>query len=303
MEQWKPTARLSFKGARFAECALEVSALREVEQFQVLVTKTAQAIWRAENPDRERVPKGFDRATRLWVRALTAGSVVVELEERTDVHEQRLPLEPEPTYVDKAVCLLKDVYRRMEDGVLLPDGFPGALIEDYYRWGETLEGGESVEIDSPLGEPARLTGASRARLRRFAEARYEGPVDLTGEVLEADVRQQRFQIWPPGGTGVPVSFRSEQEDQVTLALRDHRSARLRVVGRGEYDTRGSLARVTSVDALHVVSGQARAYDPSVPPIEAVIDQLVREVPSAAWASVPDDLIENLDHYVYGTPKE
>jgi hypothetical protein len=44
-------------------------------------------------------------------------------------------------------------------------------------------------------------------------------------------------------------------------------------------------------------------DRSVPRIEDRIAELVRQVPPEAWDSLPDDLIENLDHYIYGTPKE
>ncbi|MBM3477385.1 MAG: hypothetical protein FJX75_29295 [Armatimonadetes bacterium] len=37
-------------------------------------------------------------------------------------------------------------------------------------------------------------------------------------------------------------------------------------------------------------------------IEEIMEELVGEVPEEAWKSLPDDLIENLDHYIYGIPK-
>jgi len=43
-------------------------------------------------------------------------------------------------------------------------------------------------------------------------------------------------------------------------------------------------------------------DTSVPPIVDRVREIMGRVPPEAWASVPEDLIENLDHYLYGTPK-
>jgi len=41
---------------------------------------------------------------------------------------------------------------------------------------------------------------------------------------------------------------------------------------------------------------------SVPAIVQRIRGIAGRVPTEAWDSLPQDLIENLDHYVYGTPK-
>lgn len=45
------------------------------------------------------------------------------------------------------------------------------------------------------------------------------------------------------------------------------------------------------------------YDPAAPRIEDVAAELGREVPPEEWAKVPDDLTDQLDHYIYGTPKK
>ncbi len=34
-----------------------------------------------------------------------------------------------------------------------------------------------------------------------------------------------------------------------------------------------------------------------------VDRLTTQVPEAAWQQVPTDLAQNLDHYLYGSPKE
>jgi hypothetical protein len=38
------------------------------------------------------------------------------------------------------------------------------------------------------------------------------------------------------------------------------------------------------------------------PIEEILRQLAAEVPREEWDRLPADLTDNLDHYLYGTPK-
>lgn len=53
------------------------------------------------------------------------------------------------------------------------------------------------------------------------------------------------------------------------------------------------------------------WDPTAPRIEDVAERLFADVPEEEWAKLPDgflpmcpnDLLDNLDHYIYGTPKK
>ena len=44
-----------------------------------------------------------------------------------------------------------------------------------------------------------------------------------------------------------------------------------------------------------------AFAPGVPAIWEIADELTRDIPPAAWGSLPRDLCDRLDHYIYGTP--
>lgn len=39
------------------------------------------------------------------------------------------------------------------------------------------------------------------------------------------------------------------------------------------------------------------------PIEAVLRSLAGDVPETEWQKLPSDLTEDLDHYLYGTPRK
>lgn len=300
--QWKEVVKLAFRGQRFEGHALDLTALGELSQFQKMVAETAKALWRAAHPDRERVPKGFQQRTRLCLRKIEEGSAVAPLEVFLEEPEHGELFPAEPVEVDEAIALAHQVFEALERDEPLPENFPKSLVPEYERWGQGLAEDETIELILPGKKPARLTQLSRRRLAGFAEASHQDQVDVTGEVMEADVRQGRFQIWLDEKTGVAVTFSPEQENDVTEALRQHRTLRLRVRGRGDFSPQGKLLRVNEVQQLQLQPAGDRPYDAAAPAIEDVLHDLARQVPQEDWRNLPPDLTDNLDHYLYGTPK-
>jgi len=128
-------------------------------------------------------------------------------------------------------------------------------------------------------------------------------LDITGEVLEADVRAGKFQLWTDGSNHVSVSFRKSEEADVTTALKDHRAVRVRVKGWGEIAPNGKLLRIVQIEELRIQPVSEVARRRRARPIEEIIRELAAEVPQAEWDRLPRDLTDNLDHYLYGTPRQ
>lgn len=305
--QWREIVSLRFKGERFRDHALDLSALSELSQFQKLVAETAKALWRAANPDRERLPRHFEQRTRLCLRKIEEGSAVAPLEvflEEPEPDQMDLWEEgpPEPKEVGEAVEMAYEVFEAIERDEPLPERFPKCLISEYTKWGQTLAVDEMVEFTpSNRAEPARVSMEHRQRLETYAERPYEDAVDIEGEVFEADVRQRRFQLRNGDQSVVTVSFTEQQEDVVTTALKGHRSLRLRAVGRGEYSSDGQLMRIMEVRSLDIIQSEGPEYDAASPPIEETLSSIASEVPQEEWDNLPPDLTDDLDRYLYGTP--
>jgi hypothetical protein len=302
-DEWKEVIRLRFNGDRFRGHALDLSALSELSQFQRIVAETAKALWRAANPDRERLPRHFEQRTRLCLRKIEDGSAVAPLEVEVEEPEQKELWEPEPTEIEDAISLAYEVFEAVERNQPLPDRFPTPLVSEYVKWGQSLAEDEEVELAPSGKRPARITRETRKRLATFADAPYEDATDVTGEMLEADVRQLRFPLWLDDRRAVAVAFNPDQEETVTTALRDHRSLRMRVVGRGQYAPSGQLQRIEQVESLEIVSVEPEVYDETAPSIEDQLASLAAEVDVQDWQQLPDDLTDDLDHYLYGTPRE
>lgn len=300
--KWKEVVRLTFKGERFRDHALDLRALSELSQFQKMVAETAKTLWRTANPDRERLPSHFEERVRLCLRRIEDGSATAPLEVFIEEQDQTTLWEPEPVEINEAVELAHDVFEAIGADAQLPERFPRALLPEYARWGQTLTDDEEVEMQVSEKKPAYLTLANRQKLEKFVETPHEDRVEIRGEVFEADVKKGRFQLWSGEDTAVTVVFTPEQEDQVTTALKEHKTARMFVKGSGEYSPQGKLLRVMQVDELRLSTSETH-YDKSARPIEDLLEELAREIPQEEWDKLPSDLNDNLDHYLYGVPKQ
>ena len=300
--KWKEVVKLTFKGERFRDHALDLQALSDLSQFQKMVAETAKTLWRAANPARERLPSHFEERVRLCLRRIEDGSATAPLEVFIEEQDQTSLWEPEPVEINDAVKLAHEVYEALGSDAPLPERFPRALLPEYARWGQSLGDDEAVEMQVSEKKPAYLTPAHRQKLEKFVETPHEDRVEISGEVFEADVKKGRFQLWSGEDTAVTVVFTPEQEDQVTTALKEHKTARMFVKGSGEYSPQGKLHRVLQVDELSLTTSEIH-YDKSARPIEDVLEELATEIPREEWDKLPNDLCDNLDYYLYGVPKQ
>lgn len=297
--QWKEVTRLHFKGERFRDHALDLTALGELRQFQTMVAETAKALWRKANPDRERLPRHFEDRTRLCLRRIEEGSAAAPLEVFIDEPEEPEFWEPEPVEVNEAIDLAYRVFDAVHEDTSLPDEFPKELLTEYAKLGHGLQDDEVMEFAPPGRSAAQVTARERERLSTLAEPPYEDMVDVTGHVLEADVRHRKFQIWIDDRTNVRVPFTEEQESEVTTALKDHKVLRMRIKGRGEFDPHGMLTSIIRLDSLDLVRNDGPVFDMSAPAIEDVISDIFKDVPDEEWDRLPPDLTDKLDYHLYG----
>ena len=275
--RWIRAVQLRFDGGRYAECALDAAALGEVLRFQRLVARTAKALWRRRNPDRE-PPPGFGERTALCLRGVEAGSTLVSL----DGPREALPLftalgQELPAELAGAADCVRNVYRSACEGAELPDETPTGLLPAYAQLGAALPDGETLAIVPREGPEARVTKEGRERLRALAEASCEETVEATGCVLEADVRRKRFQLWTGKRDKVTVGFSEEQEHAVVAALKEHASMRVRVRGPAISGPNGKPRRIARAELLESAREGAPLFDPDAHPAKKKIVRMSPDV--------------------------
>jgi hypothetical protein len=75
------------------------------------------------------------------------------------------------------------------------------------------------------------------------------------------------------------------------------------VENGTIRLEGSVILPEGAEVRVEVEGHAQKdSDPNAPEIEDVLRAIWADVPQEEWDRLPADLTDNLDHYIYGTPK-
>jgi hypothetical protein len=300
---WKDILWLSFSGDRVVKGALDLTALGSLSSFQRLFTETARAAFLAANPSRQRVPKGFEDATRLFLRRVEAGSAVARLELPPSPGQVALRFEDDGVedYVEKAADITLRAFDAIERDEQLPFEMAWETLASYGEFASSIPEDETITVSLPDRERARsITRATATKIDQRKLPPYEDAFDVVGEVLEVDIKKEKFQLWLNEKARLPLPFSASQESLVTGALRDHASIRLRARGRGRFAGDGELLQVIELAEISDTKATVEAQ-----PTRSLLEELLAisdSISDADRGRLPTNLAENLDGYLYGSPK-
>ncbi len=299
-EQTVELATLRFDGRRFAGHALDVECTQELLAYRTLVLECAKELWHRSHPDRVYLPRRFEEGFRLEFDRVEPGSAALPLRRVRDTAQGKLDFEDE---FDEAAALIDAAIAAAGRDDLLPDALPASVVPLFSRFGTTLRPDETLFVRSRRsGAESEYNALARQRLAEWVGPTFEDAVDLVGEVRMANVGPGAFKLQlPDGGPLIDGRFAGAHEAVVLEALKNHRSALLRVVGIAEFSTRDrQMRRMVRVDKVDVSPKAPLAYDENALPIWEELAAIGNSAPPGTWQTVPDDLSTRIDEVVYGT---
>lgn len=300
MQKHYPITTQKFNGERFKDHGLDLDVLPELIAYKTLLIETAKALWRAKNPDRERIKRNFEDGLKLKFYRIQPGSVAIPIEREYEVEESLFPAVRKPDELDEAAALLDEAMNAAAGDQLLPAGFPKNVIPFFDDLGKTLRDDESIEF-SPARGGAKIiyTREVRDRLLKRSANEYSDQLNIHGEIRAASLDGNRFTVRQDDGTKVEGRFQPEQEVIITDALREHVSCRVEIQGVGFFSADGILRRIDRIDQLVVRRLGEQSYDSTARPIWDVVEELGQSIPAEEWEKLPKDASINLDRYLYG----
>jgi len=299
---------IRFVGGRFEQAKgwIEFDVLPELLQYKRILLETASEQWRRKNPDRVRLPKGFEQNVRLAFSEIKEGSAAIPIFRVQEIEEGALELYA-PDEIDESAEIIDATFLAAANDAPLPNNLPIAVLDMFEDLGKTLLEGEAIETGPRDRSPIpRFDATTRSRILERARRDYEDLIKIEGEVRAASLKAKgggSFTLYLDDGSSVEGTFTEEQESDVTEALHRHQSLRVRIEGQGEFTRDGRLRKILNVARLEKHEVGTDRYDPKAEPIWKVLSDLGRSVPDEVWADFPTDASVNLDHYLYGFDKE
>lgn len=305
----RPLAEIRFVGGRFERLGglLEFDVFDELRRYKVILIEIAKDVWRRNNPERKKLPQGFEKGIRLAFREVHAGSSIIPIERVLELEDEDPSLLPPPDEVDEAAGIIDGTLKAAERDVRFPDGLTKRILPLFGEWGRALRADEAIELNgNEAGGPARFNPAIRDRIVSYRARGYQDRIAIVGEIREARLRTAgggTFAIHLDNGSVVRGSFSEQQESIITEAFHRHREMRLRIEGLMGFGPNGRMKKVIEIDKMRLVPASGEEYDPTARPIWEVIEELGKSIPDEEWDKVPADTAKNFDHYLYGSPKE
>jgi hypothetical protein len=239
-----------FTGARFDEHTLPVDVARDLAAYEALIIELAKHLYRKDNPDRQRVPRGFAADFRLDIARIDPGSAMPAL-----VLAGALGLSGgERDYFERARDLIAECVAASESA--LPKDFPKELLGYFNQLGRSLREGEALELPRHGRiDAARLTPEKRKRLVLAEDQFYERETSLTGYIEEVDFGNATFRLRLADKgqvtTPMPESFHN-----IARYYAGHPRHLVSITGIGAYDSADHLQKIVSVASLETYRNHA-----------------------------------------------
>jgi hypothetical protein len=241
------------KGARFEGHSLPLTVLPDLTAYRDLVLEVARVLFFRDNPDRQRVPKGFEDDFELVLRGIREGSAVVPLERRPKPAPAQLTLVARPPdYFEKSRDIVNQTIDAINNGTPAPAGFPLEAVRCFNNFGRTLRSDESIEILAPgSGRGVTYNKKVRRRLVLLREGTYEDAVEITGRVVQYDTQRRTFGILvgEQSVTGTLEGLSQAQMAIVRAAAVHTEELRVFATGVGAYDAFDRLVRLVAIQDL------------------------------------------------------
>lgn len=235
-----------FEGERFTQHTLPVEVVRDLAAYEELVRELARHIYRVENPDRQRVPRGFDAGFELHLEKIDGGSATPVLSAVMPGGNAAASL----PYFQKA----RDVIVKCvgANGGPLPTEFPPHLLSYFNYIGRSLRNGERMALSPAVNGHAAvvLTPDRRRTLVLAAGKEYKRELELTGVITEIDAEKSAFRLRTDDGKSVPIAMNDSFKEEAREAWGRQRRI-ITVKGIGTFDSYDKLLSFKPIGSADV----------------------------------------------------
>lgn len=188
MDDESKSYSLRYVGRRFDNARLPLDVLSDLPALRDLIAALAKQEFRQKNPDRQRVPQGFDKAISFALTEIEDGSAMPKLSLENEVAQQSLPNigDEMEEIVARAFARVAKIYDDAGRDVF-PQALPQDAIRALSKFGANIQDGERIEFQGQFGREGDVVSLDSyrrknllTRVRKTYTKEFEGVGSLTG---------------------------------------------------------------------------------------------------------------------------
>lgn len=239
-------------GKRFGGGDIPLEILKDLSVLEEMLKSVAKWRYLQDNPQRQRIPRGFADGFELKLSHIEKGSSVpvITLSEASP-HPSMFPSQNR-VYLEQARDSIVRAIGAVNHGEPATGHLRRQDLAYFNRFGRFLRNDEYIElISNEYSTPVRLTRETRQKLiLESNDALPARSVVLRGLIPEADQDRRTFVLELPDGGKVSVPIPDQYIDTIIEAFSGYRmNVRVLLRGMGKYDRYDRLVGVEPVDQI------------------------------------------------------
>jgi hypothetical protein len=240
-----------FTGKRFENHSLPVSVLEDLAAFEDLLVEMAKYIYLEENPQRQRVPRGFTEGISLQLSSVEQGSAIPVLMLASNM--AGLFPSGNVSYFEKAKDRVVLSIQAAGNGKPVTDFLPEQFLGYFNRIGKNLQQDEQIEF-SAAGTTSILSRETRKKIVLASPKIHEviSSFEIRCSISELNKGKNTFEISYQGRT-IKAVIQPEHREQIWKAFDGfENNQKVLISGSGFFDKTDTLTSIDHLDHISLV---------------------------------------------------
>jgi hypothetical protein len=241
-------------GERFENHTIPLELFKDFSALEDLIIELAKYVYKQENQDRKRIPKGFTKNVSLKLSGVGQGSAIPKIV--LDMNNQNNSNSFERYFNEARNLLLQGVSATESSSVNVTDYIPENCLNYFDRIGRSLREDEAMELDPNNSNSKAILNKNTRKKLLLSSSKLEEITEeivLRGKIYEADQKEKIFTILSTDGLSLKAPMQRQHKDTILEAFTSYdKGVKVLVQCLGCFNRNDKLIRIETVEHISLL---------------------------------------------------
>lgn len=241
-------------GKRFEDHTIPLEVFKDFSALEELIVELAKYSYKQENPDRQRLPKGFTKNISLKLLGVGEGSAVPRIV--LDIQNQDNATEYKKYFDNSKEMILKGVSAANNTDEKISQYTPEEYLSYFDKIGRSLKDDEALELAPQNVENKAVINKTTRKKLLLSSPRLEEITEetvLRGKIYEADQKEKTFTLQSSDGLTLKAPMDSQHKETIFQAFNNYENGtKVLVQCLGCFNRNDKLIRIETVEHISLL---------------------------------------------------